>query len=205
MDFVGVEGEVERRAFAYLALGPGAAPVPFHDLPDAGQADTCAGKLAGRMQPLERHEQRAHVNGVKAGTVVAQVAADGGISCRRGAELDQRMVPARGELPGVLDQIPQECPDERGICPDIHRALDNKADVPAWLLALKLSGDVVDLGAEVDGLQVHGGPGGLGENQQVLDEHGYFLAGDGDSLGVAPALLAESVRALFQQHFAVSS
>jgi hypothetical protein len=53
MDFVGVEGEVERRAFAYLALGPRAAPVTFHDLPDAGQADTRAGELAGRMQPLE--------------------------------------------------------------------------------------------------------------------------------------------------------
>jgi len=58
MGFVGVESEVERRAFAYLALGPHAAPVPCHDLPDAGQADTRAGELAGRMQPLERLEQR---------------------------------------------------------------------------------------------------------------------------------------------------
>jgi hypothetical protein len=36
MDFVGIEGEVKRRAFAYLALGPRAAPVTLHDLPDAG-------------------------------------------------------------------------------------------------------------------------------------------------------------------------
>jgi len=79
MDFVGVEGEVKRRAFAYLALGPRAALVTLHDLPDAGQADTRAGELASRMQPLERLEQRAHVNGVKADTVVTQVAADGGI------------------------------------------------------------------------------------------------------------------------------
>src|SRR5580692_1329386 len=79
MGFVGVESEVERRAFACLALGPHAAAVPCHDLPDAGQADTRAWELAGRMQPLERLEQHAHVNGVKADTVVAHVTADGGI------------------------------------------------------------------------------------------------------------------------------
>ena len=79
MDFVCVESEVERRAFAYLTLGPRAAPMTFHDLPDAGQADTRPGELTGRMQPLERLEQRAHVNGVKADTVVAHVTADAGI------------------------------------------------------------------------------------------------------------------------------
>jgi hypothetical protein len=45
---------------------------------------------------------------------------------------------------------------------------------------------------------VYGGSLGLGENQQVLDEHGHLLAGRGDSLGVAPAILAESVCALFE-------
>jgi hypothetical protein len=40
----------------------------------------------------------------------------------------------------------------RGIRPDVDQALDNEADVPARLLALELPGDVVDLGAEVDGL-----------------------------------------------------
>ena len=62
------------------------------------------------------------------------------------------MVPAGGELPGVLDQIPQHRADERGIGPDCDRALDKEADVPARILALELPGDVVDLGAEVDGL-----------------------------------------------------
>ena len=65
MDFVGVEGEVEFRAFAYLSLGPRAALVPFHDLPDDGEADTRAGDLAGRVQPLERLEQLIRVEGSK--------------------------------------------------------------------------------------------------------------------------------------------
>jgi hypothetical protein len=59
IDFCGVEGEVDGRAFAYLALGPCAAAVTFHDLPDAGEADACAGELAGRVQPLEWLEQFA--------------------------------------------------------------------------------------------------------------------------------------------------
>ena len=111
----------------------------------------------------------------------------------------------RGVLPGVLDQIPQDDADESGFCPDLDRALDNEADVAVWLLVLEFPGDVVGLGAEVDGLQVHGGSRGLGECQQVLDEDGHLLAGGGDLLGVAPALLAESVRVLFQQQFAVTS
>jgi hypothetical protein len=114
------------------------------------------------------------------------------------------MVPARAELPGVLDQIPQQRPDESGICLDLDHGLDEEADIPAWLLTLELPRDVVDLGAEVDGLQFHGGARGLGENHQVLDEHGYLLAGGGDPLGVAPALLAENVGVLFQQQFAVT-
>jgi hypothetical protein len=88
MAFTGIESEIERGAFAYLALGPGAAPVTFHDLPDAGEANTRAGELTGRIQPLERLEQCAHVSDVKADPVVAHVAADGGIACRRRAELD---------------------------------------------------------------------------------------------------------------------
>src|SRR5450755_2388897 len=116
MDFFGVEGEVDGRALAYVALGPCAASVPFDDLPDAGEADARAGEFAGRVQPLEWLEQLAHVEGVKAGAVVAHVAADRGISRRCRAELDQRAGPVRGEFPGVLYQILQDRADESGIC-----------------------------------------------------------------------------------------
>ena len=78
-------------------------------------------------------------------------------------------------------------------------------DVSAWLLALKLPGDVVDLGAEVDGVKVHGGSRNAGEIQQVVDERGHLLAGGSDPLGVASAFLAESAPALFQQQAAVTS
>jgi hypothetical protein len=93
--------------------------VPFHDLPDAGEADARAGELAGRVQPLEWLEQFAQVEGVKPGAVVAHVAADRGISRRRRTELNQRTGPVRGELPGVLYQILQDRADESGICPDL--------------------------------------------------------------------------------------
>ena len=115
MDFFGVEGEVDGRPFAYLALGPCAASVPFHDLAHAGQAYAGAGELASRVQPLEWLEQFAHVEGVKARAVVAHVAADGGISRRRRAELNQRTGPVRGELPGILYQVLQDRADESGI------------------------------------------------------------------------------------------
>ena len=91
------------------------------------------------------------------------------------------------------------------ICPGRDWALDDEADVPAWLLALELPGDVVDLSAEVDGLEIHGGSRSAGENQQILDEHGHLLGGVGDFPGVVPAVLAETVRALFQQQPAVTS
>ena len=44
---------MDGRAFAYLALGPCAASVPFHDLPDAGEAYPGAREFVCRMQPLE--------------------------------------------------------------------------------------------------------------------------------------------------------
>jgi hypothetical protein len=119
MDFFGVEGEVDGRAFAYLALGPCAASVPFHDLPDASEADARAGELASRVQPLEWLEKFAHVEGVKARPVVAHVAADGGIPRRRRTELNQRIGPVRGELPGILHQVLQDRTDESGICSDL--------------------------------------------------------------------------------------
>ena len=116
MDFFGVEGEVDGRAFAYLALGPCAASVPFHDLPDAGEADAHAGEIACRVQPLEWLEQPAHVEGVKARAIVAHVAADRGISRRRCTELNQRTGTVRGKFPGILNQILQDRADESGIC-----------------------------------------------------------------------------------------
>src|ERR1700683_2332145 len=63
IDCSGVEGEVDGRAFAYLALGPCAAAVTFHDLPDAGEANAYAGKVAGRVQPLKWMEQVRHAQG----------------------------------------------------------------------------------------------------------------------------------------------
>jgi hypothetical protein len=116
MDFFGVEGEVNGRTFAYRALRPCAASVPFHDLPDAGEADPRAGEFAGRVQPLEWLEQLAHVEGVKTGAVVAHVAADRGISRRGRTELNQRIGPVSGEFPGVLYQVLQDRADESGIC-----------------------------------------------------------------------------------------
>jgi len=201
---LGVKGEVHGRAFAYLAFGPHPASVAFHDLPDAGEADACAGELAGRVQPLERLKQLAPVGGVKAGAVVAYVAAEGPVVCQRRAELDQRIVPVRGELPGVPYQVLQDRADQGGICPDRDWTLDSEPDVSPWLLALEFSSDVAGLGAEVDGLEVHIGPREMGESQQALDERGHLLAEGCDSLGVTPAVLAESVRALFCQEVAVT-
>jgi len=119
IDVFGVEGEIDGRAFAHLALGPCVASVPFYDLPDAGQADARAGEFTDRVQPLEWLEQLAHVEGVKAGAVVAHVAADRGISGRSGTELNQRTGPVRGELPGIRHQILQDRADESGICSDL--------------------------------------------------------------------------------------
>src|SRR5580658_145537 len=107
------------------------------------------------MQPLEGLEQFAQVKGVKAGPVVPHVAADGTIFRRLRAELDERIVPVRGELPGVLDQILQDRADKRGICSDLGQALDSEVDVSVGLLTPELPGNIVDLGAEVDGLEVH--------------------------------------------------
>src|ERR1700678_573132 len=53
MDIVGVEGEIDSRALAHLALGPGAASVPFDDLPNAGEANARAGEFLSRVQPPE--------------------------------------------------------------------------------------------------------------------------------------------------------
>jgi hypothetical protein len=60
----------------------------LHDLPDAGEADACAGEVADAIQSLEWLEQLACVSGVKANAVVSHVIADVAVSCRRRTELD---------------------------------------------------------------------------------------------------------------------
>src|ERR1700722_14108715 len=157
------------------------------------------------MEPLERLEQFAEVQGVKSGAVVADVATGGIIFGRSRAELDERAVLVGSELPGVSYQVLQDRADELGISPDPDQGLDSEADAPVRLLALQLPGDVVGLGTEVDGLEVHDGSRGAGKIQEVRDERRYLAAGGGDPLGVAPAVLAESVRARFQQQPAVTS
>ena len=111
----------------------------------------------------------------------------------------------RGEFPGILYQILQDRADKSGICPDLDEALDAEVNVSAGLLPLELPGDVLDLGAEVDGLKVHGGLRDAGEIQQVIDERGHLLAGGFDPLGVPSAVLPESVPAFLQQQPAVAS
>jgi hypothetical protein len=172
--------------------------VALHDLLDAGEADAPAGELDGRVQPLERLEQLARVEGIKAGAVVAHVIADRGVGGRLRTELDQRSVPVRGELPGVPDQVLQDRADESWICFDLDWTLDNELDVSSWFLALEVAGDVIDLGTEVDGLEVHVGSRELGEAEHILDERGHLLADGRDSLGIATAIPAEVVRVLFR-------
>src|SRR5690606_1698046 len=57
------EGEVERRALAFDALGPDRAAVALDDPLDRRQADAVAGKLLLRVQALERTEQLVGVFG----------------------------------------------------------------------------------------------------------------------------------------------
>src|ERR1700722_7093963 len=167
---LGVKGEVEGRTFADGALGPYVTSVAFYDLPHAGQADAGAGKLAGRVQPLERSEQLVHVLGVETGAVVPHVTADGGVPGRPGAELDRRCVPARGELPGVAQQVLQDRADEPTVGLRQRWTPDDEIDVAVRLVALEFLGDQCGLRAEIHRSEVQFGPCDAGEVQQVIDE-----------------------------------
>ncbi|HEY5351325.1 MAG TPA: hypothetical protein VIK57_02625 [Streptosporangiaceae bacterium] len=54
------------------------------DLADAGESDAGAGKLARRMQPLERAEILGCLDGIKPSAVIADMEAGAGVPGRGG-------------------------------------------------------------------------------------------------------------------------
>jgi hypothetical protein len=169
----------------------------LHDLAQAGEADAGTGELAGRVQPLERGEQLVDEGRVETGAVVAHVIAHRVLPDRHRRELNHRAVPAGAVFPGVVQQVLQDRTNQSGVrlCPD--RLLDDEADVAVRSAALEFLGDVVDRGAQIDRLEVHLGLRDARKVKQGVDEPRHLRARGLDSLGVAPAVLAETVPALF--------
>src|SRR5690606_31592422 len=64
------EGEVEARALRWLAFGPDAAPVSFHDPLDGCEADAGTFELVAVVEPLEDTKELVLVGHVEACTVV---------------------------------------------------------------------------------------------------------------------------------------
>ena len=159
----------------------------LHDLPDARQAHTGARKLPLGMQPLERVEQLVPVSGIEARAVVADVAADVGIPSRRRPELEQGIIPAGREFPGVIQQVLQDRADEARICQRPGWLLDGEADAAVRALALEFPGDAGHFGTEINRPQADPGPRDAGQLQQVVEKLGHVLAGGLDPPGVTAA------------------
>src|ERR1700691_610106 len=155
------------------------------------------------MQPLERLEQLARVLGIEAGAVVADVVARGCVPARCRSELDRRIVPTVGELPGITQQVFQHRPDERAFRQGMDGPGDNEMGGPVRVPALDFRGDPRRLLADIDRLQLQFGLRDTRDLHQVIDQPRHLLADGDDPLGVLAAFLAENVSVLLEQGPAV--
>src|SRR6185369_17852480 len=96
--------EIEGRTLARLTFGAHPAAVapddPFH----RGQADTESPEFLGAGETLERDKELVHVRVIKTCPVVADKINRFPVDLRH-AELDDRLLPHAGILPGVAEEV----------------------------------------------------------------------------------------------------
>src|SRR5690606_2139914 len=95
-----------------MPFGPDLAAVPPDHPPHRGQSHPVARELLLAMQALERAEQLGRVLLAESGTVVAHEADRVVPRVRLAAHLDPRARRARGEFPGVANQVLQQVADK---------------------------------------------------------------------------------------------
>src|SRR5690625_3143203 len=94
------DGEVEGCSCILLRLCPNLAVVTVNDALYRGQSYALAIELAGRVQPLERHEQPVCILRIETGAIVTHEAGFfAAFRVVRRAHLDARLLPLPRELP----------------------------------------------------------------------------------------------------------
>src|SRR5438445_13742994 len=120
-----LKDEVEGGSLADRALGPDAPAVAVDDAAGRGQADAGAWELVPAVQALEGAEEPVGIDHVETDPVVldedARLAVD-----HLAADRDLRRAPQAAELPGVVDQVGEQDPNQplvacrRGAWRDVH-------------------------------------------------------------------------------------
>src|SRR5580658_7427204 len=98
------QGKKEGGTAIELAFGPDLPAVPPDTPLDHGETDTGPREVGGRVQPLERAEELAHVSHVKPRSVVTNEKSPDP-ALRGETDLDTSLGALAGKLPGVAKKV----------------------------------------------------------------------------------------------------
>jgi hypothetical protein len=143
--------------------------VAAHEAQHGGQADPVTVELGVGVHALERPEELAGVAHVEADAVVALE--EGALAVHpQHAHLQARRLVDGCELPGVLQQLAQDHPEQVGV--GVHHKVrrHGQIDMAALVLAGDLRAEAHRDRAQVAGLALHLATRHHGEAQEVVDE-----------------------------------
>jgi hypothetical protein len=115
------QSEVKCGSQFHRSLSPDLSAVPVNDPLDGGEADTSAGKLLRRMQPLKCPKEPRCISWIKPGSIIANETDRPAIFFAP-ANFDSRMTMSRCIFPGVPEQVLHHHPQQFGVAID-DRAL----------------------------------------------------------------------------------
>src|SRR5215210_3609430 len=127
------------------------------------------------MQPLEGAEELVRISRVEAGPVVRD-AVDAPPFTQGACELYPRVWLLLGELPGVIQEVPQRDPQEAGVPVGDEAVFDLELHLTVGRGLPQLLGDVAGQGAQVDALATHLRARHPREVEEVVYEEGHASA-----------------------------
>src|SRR5689334_3461037 len=116
-----------------------------------GQADTGAGELKRRVQPLKRAEELSGIGHIEAGAIVADEVGSSAVA-RLDAKLNSRVCQFAGEFPGIDKEVLKHDAQELTIAVGDDPVRDYTFDRTLGLTLSKLCQNAVRNRAQVDRL-----------------------------------------------------
>src|SRR6267154_148421 len=196
-----LEDEVEGGSSAYRAFGPDAAAVAVDDPSGGGQPDAGPLEVALAVQPLKGPEQPVYIDHVEANPVVAHVNAGLAID-DLGPDLDPRILLGSGELPGVVEQVRQQDPDQALVSGTGHTLRDLHLDLSAGHLGSNFSSHFLDQPRDVDRFAVDLPAGETEKRLETVEDRRHALAGTPHALQVVLRLLVKLGAVFIEQRLA---
>jgi len=175
--------------------------MPGNDPFNRCQADPRSGEFLCRMEALKGAEQLVHISHVKPRTIIPDKITGFSILVH-GAEFDPGLDRLAGELPGIVQQIPQGNLHQVGITLNNDSLLDGHFGSSFGIVLLIRLCNRPDHPTQVNRLALEIERGHPREFQRIIDEHPHALGSLADPIQIILSCFVQVLPILLQQGLA---